>query len=276
MKKTWILLGCLVLGAGGIFKLVSSIQSQPDYSSKIAVTPGAATGQAVSPPAIRPDSSPRSHPVQKKEVFSSVEARTSNWKNFSEKFGTKLKPQFSEGGQLVSIRGQLGEGETSPNFNPQDPQKSIARAREIIAAASGLMGLRPDFPLGDANTRGSAITSQVFMSESYEGIPLSPVGNVKIDLGTHGELVALYSDYAPHLTVSNQFQLSTEDAKVSALSTIKKSDSDSALEVDGGAKLIWVSEGSGKSAYEFMVQGRQVIVDAGSGKVLFNRDRRQY
>lgn len=198
------------------------------------------------------------------------------WREFAEKFGTQLKPEFSKEGNLVSIRGAPGSGTpASAEFHPENPQMAIARAREILAAGRELLGVREDWPLESAAAKNSNVSAQVFFSETYHGVPVAPVGSLKIDLGSQGELVALHSDYASQVEVKNEVLMDSDQARDKAVAWMQKQKTGS-LRVDGGGKVVWVKGSDGHFAYQFMISGRQVVVDAQTGGILLTRDRRQF
>jgi hypothetical protein len=202
--------------------------------------------------------------------------RDSEWAQFTEKFGSNLRAEFAENGQLVSVQGQIDSGNaTVSGFRPQDPQKAIDRAQDIVAAAQKLLGVKNEWPLGKPVTQGSPISAQVFMTETYRGMRVAPVGSLKVDLGPQGELLALYSNYASEVRVTNEAVLSSAEAQIKALSVVN-SPQDTAVRVDGGEKVVWVTGNEGRIAYQFMVRGREVIVDAQTGKILHSRDKRQF
>jgi len=145
----------------------------------------------------------------------------------------------------------------------------------VIAAASGMLGIQPDFPLGNVAVKGSRISAQVFFNETYEGISVCPGGNVKIDLGPRGELLALNSSYVPLIAVGNRVQLSSDEAKLGANAVFQRGSSDT-LHVDGGSQIIWVKGQEGRFAYQFVSKGHQVVIDAQTGGVLSSWDRKQY
>jgi hypothetical protein len=104
-----------------------------------------------------------------------------------------------------------------------------------------------------------------------------PVGEVKIDLGPEGELVGFYSNYAADVTVVNQARLDSDEARKRALDAVKLTGANPVLgSVDGGAQIVWVTGREGRIAYQFGANGRQVVIDAETGEVLQNRNRRTY
>lgn len=78
--------------------------------------------------------------------------------------------------------------------------------------------------------------------------------------------MGFYSTYIPNLRVTNEKKL------------------DPPAERKGGRVVVWVSRENisphsqfteGRIAYEFLEKGNQVVIDAESGKILFQRDRRK-
>lgn len=217
-------------------------------------------------------------PVQRKLAFSSAK-KNSDWKEFKSKFGAELEPTFSDDGKLVRILGHVNQGtKASGNFHPDDPQKVIARAHEVLKAASHLLKLQKEWPLEDPRVSGNEVSAQVSFHETHLGIPLSPYGGVKLDLGADGELLELASQYVPEVQVSGAKSLDAQSAQTKAIAAVMGGG-----HAEGGSEVIWATSAFAQNgpvlayhAYEYMVDGRQVIVDAQNGKVLFRRDRRQY
>lgn len=224
-----------------------------------------------------PLKAPNPNPSSSGMPFAIHPERANHWKAFQKRFGRSLKPEFSRTGHLVSIKGDWGQGNPAgSDFKPDDPKKAIYRAREILSAASDLIGIQSTWPLENALARGSQISAQVFFSQMHEGTLIAPVGNVKIDLGTRGELLGLYSDYAPSVMISNQVRLDPDEAQQKVIAAFQNSEN-TALTVEGGSKVIWVSGEKGRYAYQFIAQGHyQVVVDAESGQVIHTKDIRQH
>ncbi len=193
------------------------------------------------------------------------------WEEFKKRFGSELKPIFS-GGHLASARGGPGVGtRAAEGFRIDERRRVVARAREIVEAASGLLGLRTEFPLGDPALNQSAVSAQVFFEQTHQGVPLAPRGAVTVDLGTQGELLGLYSDYVPDVTISDEEKITAEQARVRAGIGYREP-------AEGGRAVYWLL-GMGRSArraYEFIVEGQRVVVDAGTGAVLSRREKRHY
>ena len=204
------------------------------------------------------------------------------WREFTRRFGGDLRPEVSPSGRLVSIQGTLGRGSRGlPGFHPEDSHQARARAEEIISAALGMLGIPAGAPLQSAAVTGSPVTAHVYFRQTIQGIPLEPVGYLKVDLGSQGELLALYSNLAGEVNLENGFVLTREQARESAFAKKGGLNSNPGMNlgtqyIRGGDPLIWVSGAHAYSAYRFFNQGREVIVSAQSGQVLLNRDRREY
>lgn len=203
------------------------------------------------------------------------------WRDFSARFGEELKVERSADGHVAAIRGKPGSGEKAAgDFRPNDSDKALARAREVVDAAADLLAIEPGLPLGEPSVRTGAISAQVYFPETLGGLPLAPAGSVTVDLGPQGEILNLTSDYVRGVQVANVRSLSADQARAKAEAAVPASDA--SLATIGGNPVVWVTrtgEGGapvGHQAYNFTVAGRQVVVDAGNGDVLFRRDRRQF
>jgi hypothetical protein len=168
-------------------------------------------------------------------------------------------------------------------FDPNDPQKAIERAKEILAEAESLLGVQAHQPLSQPIAKTGAVSAQVFFREEVAGLPLSPSGNVTVDLGPQGELVGLHSDYVRDVKVENSPQLDRESAKQRALLALSDTEASNPGKPEGGAHIIWIAQRlnpgestSARHAFAYLYQGRQVVIDAQTGSILSRRDRREF
>ena len=204
------------------------------------------------------------------------------WQEFTQKFGSDLEPQFNSDGQLISVRGMLGQGVAADtNFRTQDPQKITLRGQEIVSAAQELLGLRAELPLSNPIPQGGPVTAQLYFRETYHGLILLPEGTLKIDLGPKGEILGLDSDYLSKINIISDVRLTSQDAFAKALSSMDRRKSfpistTPVMPSAEGNKVVWVTQATqGHVAYQFFIQGREVIVDAGTGEVLSSKNRKQ-
>lgn len=191
-----------------------------------------------------------------------------------ESFGSRLEARFSSDGRLESIAGAVDRESGVNGFDPHEESQVRRRVQEILEVARGPLGLRDDWSLDKPIIRTGAVSAQAYFRETFEGVPVEPWGQVSIDLGPSGELLALYSSYRPDIKISNRIVLGEEQARVLAESAV--AEHDSALGTEVGETIIWESGGIGRYAFEFNVRGRQVVIDASNGQVLSNRDQRQF
>jgi hypothetical protein len=185
---------------------------------------------------------------------------------FRSRYGDKLQASFAADGRLAQIKGQPAEKGSGKGFDPKNPQQVIARATEIVEAAAGLLRLRSRYPLSEPKAQTGKHSAQVFFTQTREGTPFAPQGQVSVTLGSEGELLGLYSDYLNQVTIANSVAL---DAEAAARSAEASSSQD-------GHRVVWVSGNEARQAYEFSVRGRQVVVDAQNGAILYKRDRREF
>jgi hypothetical protein len=198
----------------------------------------------------------------------------SDWKEFQASFGQDLKATFYRG-KLVAIEGQYGDAKRGPaGFSPRDSKQAIARAHELIQASAKMLKLNASFPLGHPMTRGSLNSAQVFFKETHQGLPLEPNGQVTVNLGPEGQLVALHANYAADVQIKNQRTLNEEEAQKKIPTQMAASPLS-----EGGRAIVWTSKTAsgeeGRHAYEFYASGKQVIIDAQTGVVLSQRDSRR-
>jgi hypothetical protein len=155
-------------------------------------------------------------------------------------------------------------------FDPSSREKAIARAESILKKHAKASGIDRK-ALGEPRVRVGEASAQVFYKQNFEGAKVIPYGNVTVDLGPKGELLALDSDYVPEPRSENRRVLSAKEAMPASAS---------GLETIVGAPVFFMAypeAGSpGRHAYEYNIEGKQVLVDASNGQVIFQRDRRKY
>ena len=247
-------------------------------ASRIDLSAGKPSGSPSPSPSPMPVKSPHSVSVEK--VFQGKQAV--RWKEFQNEFGNELKADFGVSGYLESLRGAPRSGRSAgPGFSIRDSEASIRRARDVIEAARELMGVQPEFPLTSPIAHTSEVSSQVTFRETLGDIPVAPRGTVTVDLGARGEVLGVSSDYVHNIHIVNTRNLDPEVAKTRAVAAIP--DVNPSISPSDGRPVIWVAGSAGKAgsvegrhAFEYTVQGRQVIVDASNGEILHRRDRRDF
>ncbi len=226
------------------------------------------------------DASPR--PSPKSTVSpprSSLGASTQQWVDFKAKYGAHLVPRFSADHFLTSIQGAVGEGiPRGLEFNPQSESQVRERASEIVRALSVLIGERGDWPIEFREVRVGPASGQVSFRETHDGLVVKPFGVIKVDLGPQGEVLAVYSDYASQVQSVVPAVLSEDEVQERARSILGRQNlaklSLSAMRP--GEKIIWVSGDTARVAYEYFVEGRNVVIDAQTGRTVLFRDRRHF
>lgn len=196
-----------------------------------------------------------------------------SWADFKKKFGSNLEADFLPDGRVAAIRAvpDRDQKKKASQFDPRDPKKIMDRARDVLDSARGLIGVEKDSPLGDARVRVGDLSAKVTFRESHEGLVVLPRGSVTVSFGAEGEILSLSSDYAQGISVRNQVRVDAETARSRALSALADMNS----KATGGNLIIWQSGAVSLKAYEYWVQGRQIIVDAESGTVITIRDQSQ-
>ena len=192
------------------------------------------------------------------------------WEKFKDKFGGDLQAVYQPDGRLAIIKGASRAIPAAKGFRSDDPQMAIARAKEVLEAASAMIGVHAELPLENPIARGNEMATQVFFQETSGGISIAPTGTVTIQLGSEGEVKGLYADYMPDIQIGNDVAVDAAQARKAVEGT----------RVEGGSQVIWMMDAGSPAtalhAYQYSADGRQVIVDAQTGKVIFKRDRRAF
>lgn len=201
--------------------------------------------------------------------------RATSWATFQRRFGPELKPEFSPYGDLVAVRGPAGLA-LPDGFETQNFERVVSRAREIVSAAEDLLGVSSRLPLTELSVNPGPLSAQIYFSETYQGIPVSPGGVVRVDLGKNGELLSIDSSYIAHFEVVGEEKITLENARTQALLAVypQGPDAPANLAAPSERRIIWVDGNQGYRAYEFTVAGQRIVIDARSGQVLERKDLR--
>jgi hypothetical protein len=283
MKKVFTLFLMILLG-GFITRWMVGFFSHGSPDKRSMVTHSSPVSGSASGPQVFPSPRPQRH--QGKAV---PFLQSKLWENFVDRFGYHLQPVYSQNGELLSIQSIEGQSielskravqEASSGFHSSHPGEVKIRAREILNAAKELIKIDPAWPLDREEVRSGPVSAQVFFQETYQGMPVLPGGSVKVDLGSAGELLALHSSYRPSVEIVNQPVLSSDQAKAQALQFIRQQEaeglSSDKFHAGPGTKVVWVETNQGHIAYQFHLHGREIVVDAKTGEVLYSHDKRIY
>ncbi|MFZ9595413.1 MAG: hypothetical protein ACO3A2_04980 [Bdellovibrionia bacterium] len=289
--QRWILaLGAvLMLLWGGIHWFQSGTQTQEGrVPAQVAGNSGKAPSHSDSkarslgsPLATGADSGVSSSVVPAQKSSSSQQ-----WEQFTQRFGAHLVPRFSKQGVLVSIQGAplpspLDRSTRAlQGFDPSDPKEVIQRSQEIQNALASLMGVDPEFPLMASEPHCGPMSAQVSFRQTYRGIPFYPDGSVRVDLGKHGEILSVESDYVLRPRILGEPQIQESVAWTSAWRASHAQESvtnATRMEPQGVSQVIsMINATEGHIAYRIFIEGREMMVDGISGEVLWSKDLRQF
>ncbi len=187
-----------------------------------------------------------------------------------EKIGKDLSPEFSPEGRLIAVTGTpRPELTRETDFKPSREDLVVQRSRALITDLEPALGLAPGTRLGTPRVQPGDVSAQVYFQQSLDGVPVAPFGSVILLLGPAGEVLRVDNGALSDIHLVGDVKLSVEEARLAAGIVASRM-------VEGGELVIWAptAEGDARKAYQFESQGRPIVVDAGSGKILLNRDRR--
>jgi hypothetical protein len=210
---------------------------------------------------------------------SSLSESVSGWARFKEKYGEHLVARFSSEHFVTSIQGEVGRGvPVGLEFDSTNESQLKERASEILHSLSQLIGERKEWPIEFIEVRGGPSSGQVFFRETYDGLVVKPLGMIKVDFGPKGELLGFYSDYDSQVQAVVPAVLSEGEVQDLARKALGlKGRMEAGLSaMRPGERIVWVSAGKARVAYEFFVEGRNIVVDAQTGRTILFRDRRHY
>ncbi len=268
----WIILVILALTIYHFANLKRSQLNRPEVQKRFDTQPPLPSSSPL--PSVRPSSQPRTSPRA-----SAADQGPKHWSQFKSKYGEDLIAQFTPDHLLSSIQGRIGQGAPQGvDFDFRDERQIKARAEAIIRELSVLIGERPDWPIEFSEIRLGPGSGQVYFQQTYQGLKVKPMGGVKVDLGPSGEIIGLYSDYAAQVQSVTPASLSESVVREKAREALTRQSLPglSLSSIPPGQKIVWVSGGAGRVAYEFFVQGRNVVIDAQQGRTLLFRDRRHF
>lgn len=142
-------------------------------------------------------------------------------------------------------------------FRPSNSNEVSARALEVFESVRRILGI-PDHAefIAHPPTTGDS-TAQIVIQQTENGIPIAPGGLVTILLGPEGEVRAIDSSIYPKTEVVNTATLPRPEA---------------------ARQILFVTQSSPTAvlhhAYETRDRGIQKVVDAQTGTVLLEKDRR--
>ncbi len=181
---------------------------------------------------------------------------------FATKYGDAF--EFSEyEGRVIRID---GSGISSEKFDPGqkimgyrslDAVQVSSRAREVFENTRHLLGVPDSSEVIMHPPTVGEFTSQVVFQQSENGVPLSPGGLVTILLGPDGQIITVDSSVYPKTEVAN-------DASLERPATARE-----ILFVTQSAPVAIL-----RHAYETRDRGIQKVIDAQTGAVLLEKDRR--
>jgi hypothetical protein len=118
----------------------------------------------------------------------------------------------------------------------------------------------------------------VQVQQTFDGEPLSPVGRLVIDYDNKGREVGKYSTLVKDLEISNRKQINTSQANRQIEDQLRRKGLDKIPErFFNGRNVIWIDgPGQGKYAREYFAAGQHIVVDMEDGKIIYDRDRRQF
>ncbi|MBL7717126.1 MAG: PepSY domain-containing protein [Bdellovibrionales bacterium] len=276
-KKALIIgfLVLLVVAVGAYFvvghrspdPLPSIPQADPSPMTEVA-------GSPIPSPVISPS------PLSEQDIKAPSSKRMQqSFENVKSRYGADLQAMFSQDGRVTQLRGRVRpdlKGKTG--FSTKDPGHAKKLATELIQSARDALGITGRSPVGDPLVQTGDISAQVYFRQLYEGLVVQPHGTITVNLGPSGELIQLDSDYLPGVRVTNWASISPDQA-LAAVPKFDDEDSESGGKstgrILGGSLIVWAVPGTeARKAYEYYSSGRQVIVDAQTGKVISTRDRR--
>lgn len=195
---------------------------------------------------------------------------------FQEKYGLHLQAEWTGDHRFLRIIGSIGQGESASfEFHPSREDQVRRRAQEILASAHDLLDWRSEIPLEVSRVSPGQVSAQVYFKQKFEGQVIEPVGQVKMDLGPHGELIALYSGYVSGFTMKNQRALNQQQALEKLFDFLKEIHREpKSNEVPQSVPMIWVQGDSAYYANQYRVMGLLIVMNAQTGEILFSKDIR--
>jgi hypothetical protein len=206
-------------------------------------------------------------------------------REFAAKYGPALQFEMTADGRLASVREGNARSIPVRNFRAGDHDAVLAAAKQVLEDARNLIKAPPDLEVQSRQVQSDDVSSQVDFVQAKDGVPLAPYGKLTVQFDSSGGLRALYSDYISDIRIVNPRTLSEDTARQKMLDAIS---SDPAREgrpsfTSRGEAIIYIPAPQisaepvpAHHAYRFWLSGREVILDASTGDILFQRDRREF
>lgn len=176
-------------------------------------------------------------------------------------FGQGLSLQFSADGGFESATGNLAQGlASSKDFNSKDEASVRLRAKEVLKEVLSESGSSDSISINEGVVTTGEHSAQVFFQQNHDGVSFEPSGRFTVDLGPQGELLGAHSDLVNGYEVIGEF--------------VKAPPSQNSL------KIFWIDTSTtppkARASYQTYEKGRQIVTDATTGQVIFQRDRRNF
>lgn len=201
-------------------------------------------------------------------------------KKITDLFGSHAKATYNEKGFLIELKSDSESADYISGFDLADNNSVIDRAKEILGELKTHLGIERLSDLGEPVIQKSDVSAIIeFPQLSDAGFPMRPSGATTVRIGASGQILGLTSTWVSgRIQIQNQWKLNSSQARARAQSTATEPSYSS--NPSPAKKILWVASIDSQHrahafhAYEFSVNGRQVVVDAATGEILFNRDRR--
>ena len=173
-------------------------------------------------------------------------------------------------GNIVELLGKPGNRNRDiKGFSTETEIEITKRASQIMEQLNGT------FDRAGLSNYATVVTgsrsAQAFYQQIYGGYPVRPSSGVKVDLAKNGGVIRVSSDVRPIHSIGNSPVLDSESAMAEA-----KKHMSSARSIVGGEHVIWVRGDTGFHGYSFNADGKQIVINAENGDVLFKKDRRLF
>ncbi len=192
----------------------------------------------------------------------SVRAEPLNREAFKQRFGEHLQWTSYENrvtridGTAIGLE-EFDSSQRIATFRPSERGELTSRGQEIFQASRRLVGAPADAEFLPPVVNPGESSGQVTFQQSEKGVPIYPGGLVTILVGSEGELRTLDSSVYPVIEVSNTAVIPMQT---------------------GARHILYVTQSSPVAvvnhAYESRDRGIQKVVDAQTGAILLERDRR--
>lgn len=266
MKRRWTIAMALLAGASAVVGTKWFISSSPVRESTEA--PLGLSKENLGEDANRAVASKKHAVPRRTERLREVQ------KEYEWTGSQNVEVTLSErGGRLLALKVVGGRPLTAPGELETDheSEKVRKRARWVLERLAPKIGVGDPQSLRETKVNQSPLSAVVHFEQTHQALPLLDRGSIRVVFSQDGRLVSVHSDFVAEVRPQGEFVLSESQAQTQLGNSLKK---DPSTLRPGRVGWVVVDRARINPVYEWWSEGKQVMVSATDGRVLWMKDQR--